>query len=376
MTGPGVTGVVGLGTMGLGIAQVFLQAGLAVLATDAAAAARDSARERLAAALEERVAAGRMAAGARDAALARLSIVDGPADMGRAGLVVEAIAEDLTAKTALVAALEDALSPDAVIATNTSSLRVAGIASAALRPGRVLGLHFFNPAPAMRLVELVSHPRSDPAALARARTLAEAAGKTVVAAPDTPGFIVNRVARPFYGEALALLAEGRSASDIDAAMLAAGYRIGPLSLIDLIGADIHLAATRGVYEGLGRHPRHAVFPVLEQAVAEGRLGRKTGRGFLWPQAPGPAPEDAAGIALRIEATLANEAATLLGPAGPGEEGIDTAMRLGMNFPRGPLEGARALGLDRVRETLRRLARAAPAALAARYAVTPELEALE
>jgi len=375
MTATGVIGVAGLGTMGLGIAQVFAEAGFAVIATDAAAGARDSAPGRLAAALDARVAAGRISAEARDAALSRLTVADGPGDLGAAGMVVEAIAEDAGAKTALIADLEAALGADAVIASNTSSLPIAALAAGAARPGRILGLHFFNPAPALRLVELIAHPGTDPAAAARARAWTEAAGKTVIAAPDTPGFIVNRCARPFYGEALALLGEGRSASDIDAALMAAGYRIGPLSLIDLIGADVHLAATRGIAAGLGGHPRYHVFPALEQAVAAGRLGRKSGAGFLFPATPGPAPADAGAIRLRIEAALVNEAATLLGQDGLTEGDIDTAMRLGLNFPRGPFESARAHGYDAVRAELGRLRAAAPAALKDRYAITPGLEAL-
>ena len=177
-------------------------------------------------------------------------------------------------------------------ATNTSSLPVHQIAAGLVRPGRLIGLHFFNPAPVMKLVELIGQAGCDPQALTLARQVTEAAGKTVISAPDRPGFIVNRCARPFYGEALALLEEGRSAAEIDAAMVAAGYRLGPFALIDLIGADINLAATEGLAAAMGGHPRHHVFAALRAQVAAGAPGRKVGRGFTVPGEAAAPPADA------------------------------------------------------------------------------------
>jgi 3-hydroxybutyryl-CoA dehydrogenase len=289
-------------------------------------------------------------------------------------LVIEAIVEEIAAKRALVADLEAALSPDAVIATNTSSLAVSAIATGAKRPERIIGLHFFNPAQVMKLVELAAHPGTSADALARARDWTLAAGKVVIDAPDRPGFIVNRCARPFYGEALALLEEGRTPGEIDAAMLAAGYRIGPLALIDLIGADINLAATEGLSRAMGGHPRYHVFASLRGQVAQGALGRKSGHGFIHPGEPGPAPLDAATIVLRIEATLVNEAGWLLAEGGTTREGIDTALKLGLNFPRGPFEMLAAHGAPAIRATLARLEAAAPAHLKTRYLPAPALEA--
>ena len=205
--------------------------------------------------------------------------------------------------------------------------------------------------------------------MALARHLAEAAGKIVIVCPDRPGFIVNRCARPFYGEALALLEEGRSASDIDAAMQAAGYKIGPFSLIDLIGADINLAATEGLQTAMP-HPRYHVFKALKAQVASGNLGRKSGTGFLFPATPGPAPPDAAKIALRIEVTLANEAAWLLSEGGVTAQDIDQALKLGLNFPRGPFESAALHGQKAIRDTLARLEAAAPPQLKTRYLPAP------
>lgn len=366
-------GVVGLGTMGLGIAQVFCAAGVAVLATDAQEAARDEAHGRLAQALAGLVRTGKVSEEEADAILGRLIVVDGPRSMGAADLVIEAIAEDLGAKRALFADLEDVLAPDAVLATNTSSLAVGSLADGLRHPKRVVGLHFFNPAPAMRLVELIRHPATCNEAVARAVDLAEEAGKTIVEAPDTPGFIVNRCARPFYGEALALLEEGRLPSDIDAAMMAAGFRMGPFSLIDLVGADINLAATRQLAQAKDDHPRYRVFPAIEAQVASGALGRKAGRGFLFPDKPGPVPADADAIAARIEATLINEAGWLLSEGGVTADGIDTAMTLGLNFPRGPFAMLATRGRKPVRETLAFLEARAPAHLRGRYVPAPILE---
>ncbi|MDZ4095621.1 MAG: 3-hydroxyacyl-CoA dehydrogenase NAD-binding domain-containing protein [Paracoccaceae bacterium] len=366
-------GVVGLGVMGLGITQVYAAAGHRVIATDGHAPARLSALERLRNGLAPRVAAGKLTADDLAALMTRITITEDLQGLARTDLVIEAIAETLVAKHALFAALET-ITP-AVLATNTSSLSVARIADGLAHPDRVIGVHFFNPAPVMKLVELVATPLSDPRALAVARTLTEAAGKVVVACADTPGFIVNRCARPYYGEALALLQEGRTATEIDAAMMAAGYRLGPFALIDLIGADINLAATESLAQAMGGHPRYHVFAALRAQVAKGDLGRKTGRGFIYPEAPTPAPTDAGEIALRIEAVLANEAASLLAAGDVDEAGIDTALRLGLNFPRGPFEAARAHGIQKILAMLDTLEAKAPAALKGRYAISPVLESM-
>jgi len=367
-----VIGIVGLGTMGLGIAQVFAQSGFCVLATDASEAVRSTAASRLAGALEARVTAGKLTGADRNAALERAQIVGSISDFAPAGLVIEAIAERLEAKRALFATLEGVVGPDTVLATNTSSLSVAAMARGLAHPGRVLGLHFFNPAPAMRLVELVAPQGCDRAAVDLARRTAEATGKTVIPCPDRPGFIVNRCARPFYGEALALLEEGRAAAEIDAAMLSAGYRIGPFALIDLIGADINLAATESLSAAMGGHPRYHVFKALRAQVARGDLGRKTGRGFVYPAKGADPPADAETIVLRIEAVLANEAAWLLAEGGTTADGINQAMMLGLNFPRGPLDGLRRHGLARILDTLAKLEAQAPPHLPGRYAPSPAL----
>lgn len=367
-----VIGVVGLGTMGLGIAQVYAAAGFAVIATDAHAPARDSAALRMAEALQARVTAGKLSQAAQDATLAQLTVVDSLSGLAPCDLVIEAIVERLDAKHGLFSTLEGIVSDRCILATNTSSIPVRDIAAGLKTPGRVLALHFFNPPTAMRLVELAPHAGTLMHHTKIAREFTEKAGKTVVECPDRPGFIVNRCARPFYGEALALLAEGRSASDIDAAMIAAGYRLGPLSLIDLIGADINLAATKGMHAAMGQHPRYHVFAALEAQVAAGHLGRKSGQGFVHPASPGPAPADAAALALRIEATLINEAHWLLSEGGTTPEGIDTALKLGLNFPRGPFEALARHGRPAVLAALAELQVKAPDSLKARYTPAPGL----
>lgn len=366
-------GVIGLGTMGLGIAQVFAQAGFSTIVTDAHAPARDSARARMAAGLAERLAAGKLTEPARDATLSALRVVESLAGFAPCDLVIEAIVERADAKQALFAQLEGILSQTAILATNTSSIPVATIASTAQRPERVLALHFFNPPTAMKLVELAPHSGTSAEALTRARSLTEAAGKTVIQCPDRPGFIVNRCARPYYGEALALLEEGIPAARIDAAMQAAGYRLGPFALIDLIGADINLAATLGLGAAMGNHPRYHAFAALRDQVAAGHLGRKSGQGFLFPAKTEAQPDPA--IALRIEATLVNEAAWLLTEGGTTAEGIDTAMKLGLNFPRGPFQALAGHGKPTILATLAALEAAAPPHLKTRYLTAPALEAL-
>ena len=365
--------VIGLGAMGLGIAQLFAQAGFAVRGADAHPDTRAAALHRIRTALSARVAAGKLGDDAMAETLARITICDSIAQAAQgASLIIEAVIEDAGIKRMVLAEAEAAAPGSAILATNTSALRVAALARGLARPENLLGLHFFNPPQVMKLVEMVDHGTTSPGALTLARTLTERAGKVVIACPDTPGFIVNRCARPFYGEALAMMTEGRSASDIDAAMLAAGYRMGPLTLIDLIGADINLAATEGLSEAMNHHPRYHVFDLLRQQVKKGALGRKSGTGFLFPAPPGPAPADAVAIRLRIEAMLANEAASLLADSPLSPDDIDRAMMLGLNFPRGPFASARLHGAKAIAGLLARLQSAAPPQLAARYALNPAL----
>lgn len=366
-------GIVGLGAMGQGIAQLFAQAGFPVIATDMDATARAAAASRIAEALEKRVAAGKLARDVRMTTLARLSIVETIDELAKCDLVIEAIIERLDAKQSLFAALERIVARDAVLATNTSSLSVGAIAQGLGVPLRVLGLHFFNPAPVMKLVELVATNETASAACERAEAIARAAGKTVIRCADTPGFVVNRCARPFYGEAMAIVESGLAAPEaVDAAMVAAGYRLGPFGLIDLVGADINLAATETVNAAMGGHSRYHVFDLLRRQVASGALGRKSGKGFIAGDLPAMEADVAKAIVLRIEAALANEAAWLASEGGAAPDDIDVALKLGLNFPRGPFESLRTHGNERVLSTLETLKRDAPAYLEGRYVPSPLL----
>lgn len=273
-------GVVGLGTMGAGIAQVCLEAGHAVIGLDGSAEARERGLERVRTGLEKRVAKEQMSADDCAAALARLTAVEDVAGLASADLVIEAIAEIPDAKHALFRELAGIVGADAILATNTSAISVTGIAEASGRPDRVVGLHFFNPAPVMPLVEVVRQPHVDPAVYDAALAFAEGLGKQAVPCPDTPGFIVNRILVPMLNDAVRTYAEtGADPVDIDRALKAgAGWPMGPLALIDLIGVDVQVHASQAIAEGLG-DDHYAPHPILLEMLEQGRLGRKTGEGF-------------------------------------------------------------------------------------------------
>ena len=451
--------VVGSGTMGAGIAQVAAAAGEQVLLHDARAGAAEQAIAGIAAALERRVAQGKLAAADRHALLGRLAAVSGLADLATADLVVEAIVEDLAVKQRLFGELEAVLGPDAILATNTSSLSVTAIASALKRPERLVGMHFFNPVPVMALVEVVSGAATDPAVAETVFATAAAWGKTPVHAKSTPGFIVNRVARPFYAEALRVLGEGGGdPATLDAIMReSGGFRMGPFELMDLIGHDVNFAVTRSVFDAFFQDPRFTPSLIQQELVAAGFLGRKSGRGFYrygegadrprpadMPEGPRPqriagdplaelstglrieidgltavamtdgrtatermaaeggpplvlvdlaldyrqagrvalaaadqaSPDDlarAAGLfqalgkqvsrlddvpgmlVMRTVCMLANEAADAVNQGVCDAAAVDTAMRLAVNYPKGPLAWAEAIGLQRVVTVLANLA---------------------
>lgn len=277
---PAIVGVVGAGTMGAGIAQVAATAGHEVRLYDVAPAGLERAMAGLAAALDRLVEKGRMAPAERDAGLGRIRTTAELADLAGAAIAIEAAPEDLALKRDLFGRLEGILEPEAILATNTSTLSVASIAAGLAHPERVCGMHFFNPAPLMPLVEVVRGPATGDAAAERVTALARAWGKEPVAARDTPGFIVNRVARPFYGEALALLGDGAAdAPTIDRLARDAGFPMGPFELMDLIGIDVNLAAATSVWEGFYREARFRPHPIQRAMVESGRLGRKSGRGY-------------------------------------------------------------------------------------------------
>jgi 3-hydroxybutyryl-CoA dehydrogenase len=265
--------------------------------------------------------------------------------------VIEAIVEDLAVKKRVFAELEGLLGPDAVLATNTSSLSVTAIAAACATPERVVGLHFFNPAPLMPLVEVVPGVATDPRVRDEALQLMKAWGKVPVTCKDTPGFIVNRVARPYYGESIRIFEEGLA--DIDHALRTiGGFRMGPFELMDLIGNDINFTVTRTVWESFFFDPRYRPSFTQQRMVEAGWLGRKTGRGYFpyddkgapVASAPPTVPSELGErIVERVLAMLINEAADALFLSVASAEDIDLAMTKGVNYPKGLLAWADELG---------------------------------
>ncbi len=322
--------VVGAGTMGTGIAQVAAQAGHIVWLHDARAGAAAAAKAQLATTLQGLVAKGRLAAATAEATLARIQPAAQLADAAAVGLVVEAIVEDLAAKRVLLQQVEAVVSPQCVLASNTSSISITALASGLAHPGRLVGMHFFNPVPLMKLVEVVSGLHTQPAVAETIFQLSLAWGKTPVHARSTPGFIVNRIARPYYTEALALLQEQATTPVVlDACFRAAGFRMGPCELMDLIGHDTNEAVTRSVFKANFYDKRYQPSGVQREMVDGGLLGRKSGRGFYrypegatrLPVAVHPAPANAGEITVHGEGTLAEHleqaAARALGEQGWG-----------------------------------------------------------
>ena len=360
-------GVVGAGAMGSGIAQVAATAGHRVVLADAHAGAVAKARDAVTSALSRLVEKGRLTATRRDEILGHIRFLDAPlgADLSAyrdCAVVIEAVVEDLAVKRTLFGNLERVVSPDATLATNTSSLSVASIAAACSRPDRVLGVHFFNPAPVMPLVEVIPALTTDRDVVARARELVSGWQKTVVMASDTPGFIVNRVARPFYGESLRLLDEGiADIATIDWAMRDIGqFKMGPFELMDFIGNDVNYAVTRSVFEAFFYDPRYRPSLTQRRLVEAGLLGRKTGRGYYDYRDDATKPEPTRDAALgrrivdRVLAMLINEAVDAVFLRVASAHDIDIAMTKGVNYPQGLLAWGESFGLDRVLDILNHL----------------------
>jgi 3-hydroxybutyryl-CoA dehydrogenase len=282
-------GVIGAGAMGAGIAQIAAQAGHRVHLFDNRMGAADQAKAAIGETLSKLAAKGKLPKADADAAAARIVAVHALGDLVSAGLVVEAIVEDLEAKRKLFRELEVIVAPEAILASNTSSLSITALGAGMKHGGRIVGMHFFNPAPILPLVEVVSGLATDRAVADVVHATAQAWGKVPVHAASTPGFIVNRCARPFYGEGLRLLQErAADVATIDAVMReAGGFRMGPFELIDLIGSDVNLAVTRSVWEAYFHDARFTPSVLQQEMVAAGYLGRKSGRGYYAyaPDAP-------------------------------------------------------------------------------------------
>ena len=345
--------VVGAGIMGAGIAQVAAQAGHPVWLHDAREGAAVEAKARLARSLDALVAKGRLSAEALTQTLARITPVGALAEAAGARLVVEAIVEKLDVKRALFRELEGLVAPDCVLATNTSSISVTAIANGLAHPERLVGMHFFNPVPLMKLVEVVSGLQTAPAVAEAIFDLSTAWGKTPVHAKSTPGFIVNRIARPYYAETLALLLEqAATPAVLDACLRAAGFRMGPCELMDLIGHDTNFSVTQSVYEANFFDKRFMPSLVQRELVDGGLLGRKSGRGFyvypddgaVLPVAVHGAPDTAGAVAVHgqgpIADALAQAATAALADQGWGPARVTDSGWTGLE-----IDGARLMLTD-------------------------------
>ncbi|NBC09794.1 MAG: 3-hydroxybutyryl-CoA dehydrogenase [Bacteroidetes bacterium] len=355
-------GIIGSGAMGSGIAQVAATAGHTVFLYDNNPVALERSQAKLRKIMNRLVEKERLTAEEAEAIQGRIQYVDSLYDFKSSGLIIEAIVEDLEVKRNVFEQLELIVPEDCILATNTSSLSIAAIAAVCKDPSRVIGIHFFNPAPLMKLVEIIPAVQTSGAVLKHSQELVQSWGKTTVVAKDTPGFIVNRVARPFYGEALRLLEEGfADVATIDWAMTEiGGFRMGPFTLMDYIGNDVNYKVTATVFGAFFYDPRYKPAFTQKRLAEAGYLGRKSGRGYYdyreGAQHPDPNKDKKLGeqIVWRIVVMLINEAADALYLNIASREDIDLAMTKGVNYPKGLLKWADEKGIHHCVETMDRL----------------------
>jgi len=347
-----VIGVIGSGAMGSGIVQVAAMAGHKVVLYDTNTAALDKANANLKQTIQKLTEKGKITNG--EEVLSRYTYATDMEQMKSCSLIIEAIIENLDVKKKLFDVVEQLVSDDCILATNTSSLSVTSIAAACKKPERVMGLHFFNPAPLMALVEVVPAVQTDEKLITVARQLMEDWGKVPVIAKDTPGFIVNRVARPFYGEAIRIYEEGiADMATIDWALTElGGFRMGPFTLMDYIGHDVNYVVTETVFQSFFYDPRYKPSFSQKRLLEAGWLGRKTGRGFYnyseGSIAPEPIKDETLGqqIVERVVVMLINEAAEALHLGVATEQDLELAMTKGVNYPKGLIHWSKEWGADK------------------------------
>ena len=351
-----VIGIVGAGAMGSGIAQIASQAGQDVVLFDLSQEALTSSSSKLQKVMNRLIEKGKVTSDEAIAIQERIVRTTMVTSLKDCDLIIEAVVEDLEVKKRVFKSIEEIASKEAIIASNTSSLSITSLASFCAHPDRVVGLHFFNPAPLMPLVEIIPALQTNRDLPKQLTDLMRKWGKSPVIAKDTPGFIVNRVARPFYGEALRILDEGiADVSTIDAAMRQSGFRMGPFQLMDLIGHDVNYSVTESVFKSFYYDPRYMPSITQLKLVEAGWLGRKSGRGFYnyneeneATDVPGQLdPNVQVEISERIISMLINEAADAVYLGVASAEDVDTAMLKGVNYPKGLLVWAEEMGLQKV-----------------------------
>ncbi|XOV69092.1 MAG: 3-hydroxyacyl-CoA dehydrogenase NAD-binding domain-containing protein [Fluviicola sp.] len=352
-------GVLGAGTMGSGIVQVAAQNGHAVVLVDLNEQILNKSKTQLDKIMNRLVEKGKISQEQAEQTRSNVSYSQDIHDFKDCGIVIEAIIENLEIKTQVLCQIEQIVPKGCILASNTSSLSIASIGAALKEPSLTIGIHFFNPAPLMPLVEIIPAVQTSEETLKTARDLIDAWGKVTVLCKDTPGFIVNRVARPFYGEALRIYEEGvADFATIDWAMTSlGGFRMGPFTLMDYIGNDVNYTVTETVFEAFYYDPRYKPSFTQKRHSEAGYLGRKSGRGYYdyseGAEMPKPKEDAELGqkILDRIVAMLINEAVDALFLNIGTKEDIDLAMTKGVNYPKGLLQWADEIGLDVVLQRL-------------------------
>ncbi len=352
-------GVIGAGAMGSGIAQVASQSGHNVVLYDTNIEALQKSDAALKKIMNRLVEKDRVTAQEAEAIVSRVTYVDALTSFSDCQMIIEAIVENLDVKKKVFTELEAIASKETILASNTSSLSIASLAAGLTHPERVIGIHFFNPAPLMPLVEIIPAISTDAAVIDTARKTVDSWKKVTVLAKDTPGFIVNRVARPFYAEAVKMFDEGMATpATIDWAMKSlGGFRMGPFELMDLIGHDVNYVVSETVWTQMYYDPRYRPSLTQKRMMEAGLLGRKSGKGFYdyseGAEKPEPITDERMGMAIRdrILAMLINEAAdaVFLNIASPKD--VDLAMTKGVNYPKGLLAWGDELGVHNVLEKL-------------------------